>query len=106
LVEAQHEKWPRLEANRYSDWNCKLSIRVALHARLIGSPEGVRMVKTTVVGSYPRSGVAFEEQALRRGIARLDRDEITEAEHRTVERDTVKAVLKEQNEVGIDLVRD
>jgi len=64
------------------------------------------MVKTTVVGSYPRTGDAFEEQALRRGIARLDRGEITEAELRTVERDTVKAVLKEQNEVGIDLVTD
>src|SRR2546429_9583603 len=64
------------------------------------------MVKTTVVGSYPRTGDAFEEQALRRGIARPDRGEITEAELRTVERDTVKAVLKEQNEVGIDLVTD
>src|SRR5438046_9554831 len=64
------------------------------------------MVKTTVVGSYPRTGDAFEEQALRRGIGRLDRGEITEAELRTVERDTVKAVLQEQNEVGIDLVTD
>src|SRR5437016_11901919 len=64
------------------------------------------MVKTTVVGSYPRTGDAFEEQALRRGIARLDRGEITEAELRAVERDTVKAVLQEQNEVGIDLVTD
>src|SRR5207247_1665558 len=64
------------------------------------------MVKTTVVGSYPRIGDAFEEQALRRGLARLDRGEITEADLRAVERDTVKTVLKEQNEVGIDLVTD
>ena len=64
------------------------------------------MVKTTVVGSYPRIGEAFEEQALRRGIARLDRGEITEAELRAVEQDTVKAVLKEQSDAGIDLVTD
>src|SRR5438876_4560512 len=64
------------------------------------------MVKTTVVGSYPRIGDAFEEQALRRGLARLDRGEITEADLRAVERDTVKTVLKEQNEAGIDLVTD
>ena len=92
--------------SRYSDWNCKAFIRAVLHALSIGSPEDIDMVKTTVVGSYPRIGDAFEEQALRRGLARLDRGEITEADLRAVERDTVKTVLKEQNEAGIDLVTD
>ena len=92
--------------SRYSDWNCKAFIRAVLHALSIGSPEDMDMVKTTVVGSYPRIGDAFEEQALRRGLARLDRGEITEADLRAVERDTVKTVLKEQNEAGIDLVTD
>jgi 5-methyltetrahydropteroyltriglutamate--homocysteine methyltransferase len=64
------------------------------------------MVHTTVVGSYPRIGDTFEEQALRRGIARLDRGEITAEDLRAVERDTVQAVLREQNEIGIDLVTD
>ena len=64
------------------------------------------MVLTTVVGSYPRIGDTFEEQALRRAIARLDRGEIKEEELRTAERETVTAVLLEQNEIGIDLVTD
>ena len=64
------------------------------------------MVHTTVVGTYPRIGETSEEQALRRGIARLDRGEIGEAELQTIERDTVREVLREQNEIGIDLVTD
>ena len=64
------------------------------------------MVHTTVVGTYPRIGDTSEEQALRRAIARLDRGEIGEADLRAVERDTVRAVLREQNEIGIDLVTD
>src|SRR5207247_4793788 len=64
------------------------------------------MVHTTVVGTYPRIGETSEEQALRRGIARLDRGEIVEAELQAIERDTVRQVLREQNEIGIDLVTD
>jgi 5-methyltetrahydropteroyltriglutamate--homocysteine methyltransferase len=64
------------------------------------------MVHTTVVGSYPRIGDAAEEQGLRRAIARLDRGEIDEAGLWSVERDVVRAVLREQNEAGIDLVTD
>src|SRR5437762_14123969 len=64
------------------------------------------MLRTTVVGTYPRIGETSEEQALRRGIARLDRGEIVEAELQAIERDTVRQVLREQNEIGIDLVTD
>src|SRR3989442_6128607 len=64
------------------------------------------MVQTTVVGTYPRIGETFKEQALRRGIGRLDRGEIGEAGLQVVERDTVRDVLREQNEIGIDLVTD
>jgi 5-methyltetrahydropteroyltriglutamate--homocysteine methyltransferase len=64
------------------------------------------MVLTTVVGSYPRVGNTPADQALRRAIARLDRGEIAEDELRSVERETVKAILREQNEAGIDLVTD
>jgi 5-methyltetrahydropteroyltriglutamate--homocysteine methyltransferase len=64
------------------------------------------MVRTTVVGTYPRIGDTFEEQALRRGIARLDRGEANEDELRAVTRETVRSVLGEQNGAGIDLVTD
>ena len=64
------------------------------------------MVHTTVVGSYPRIGDTFEEQALRRGIARLDRGEIGPADLRALEAEAVQSVLREQNEIGIDLVTD
>ncbi len=64
------------------------------------------MVLTTVVGSYPRVGDTPADQGLRRAIGRLDRGEITEEELRSVERETVKAILREQNDAGIDLVTD
>ena len=60
------------------------------------------MVGTTVVGSYPRIGDRPEEQSLRRAIARFDKGEIDAAQLRTAEREVVKAVLREQNEAGID----
>jgi 5-methyltetrahydropteroyltriglutamate--homocysteine methyltransferase len=64
------------------------------------------MVHTTVVGSYPRIGDTAEEQVLRRGIARLDKGEIDEAELRAIEREVVQTVLRDQNEAGIELVTD
>ena len=64
------------------------------------------MVQTTVVGNYPRIGDTSEEQSLRRSIARFDKGEISAAELGDAERQVVKAVLREQNEGGIDLVTD
>ena len=64
------------------------------------------MVRTTVVGSYPRIGDTAEEQALRRGIARVDRGEMDEAGLRSIEQEVVQTVLREQNEAGIELVTD
>ncbi len=64
------------------------------------------MVRTTVVGNYPRIGDTFEEQSLRRAIARFDKGEISAAELGNAERQVVKAVLREQNDGGIDLVTD
>ncbi len=64
------------------------------------------MVRTTVVGNYPRVGDTFAEQSLRRSIARFDKGEISAAELGGAEREVVKAVLREQNEGGIDLVTD
>lgn len=64
------------------------------------------MVRTTVVGTYPRIGDTHEEQGLRRAIARFDRGEATEADVREAERETVRAVLREQAAAGIDVVTD
>ncbi len=64
------------------------------------------MVRTTVVGSYPRIGDAHEEQGLRRAIARFDRGEATASDVAEAERETVRAVLGEQNAAGIDVVTD
>jgi len=64
------------------------------------------LVGTTVVGSYPRIGDRPAEQSLRRAIARFDKGEIDAAQLRTAEREVVKAVLREQNEAGIDVVTD
>jgi len=64
------------------------------------------MVRTTVVGTYPRIGDTSEEQVLRRAIARFDKGEASEADVRAAEREVVKAVLAEQSAAGVDLVTD
>ncbi len=64
------------------------------------------MVHTTVVGNYPRIGDTFEEQSLRRAIARFEKGEIEAAELQDAEREVVKAVLREQNDAGIEVVAD
>src|SRR3989449_1011654 len=69
-------------------------------------PGGLQLVRTTVVGNYPRIGDTFEEQSLRRAIARFDKGEINAPELADAERAVVKAALREQNEGGIDLVTD
>ena len=64
------------------------------------------MVPTTVVGSYPRIGDAFEEQRLRRAIAKFEEEKLTDGELREVERSVVREVLAHQVEAGIALPTD
>lgn len=64
------------------------------------------MVRTTVVGSYPRIGDTPQEQGLRRAIGRFDRREIERDALHDSERDVTRTVLREQNDLGIDLVTD
>src|SRR3989449_3239066 len=68
--------------------------------------EAPNLVRTTVVGNYPRVGDTFEEQSLRRAIARFDKGEIGADDLRGAERDVVKAVLKEQNDARGEGVTD
>src|SRR2546428_5869671 len=76
-------------------------IRFRTHRR-----EAPNLVQTTVVGNYPRVGDTFEEQSLRRAIARFDKGEVGTDDLRGAVRDVVKAVLKGQNDAGIDVVTD
>ena len=64
------------------------------------------MVRTTVVGSYPRIGEAHPDQVLRRAIARRDQGRATEADVREAEREVTRAVLREQADAGVDVVTD
>ena len=64
------------------------------------------MVRTTVVGSYPRIGDAPEEQKLRRAIARFEEGKIDGEQLREVERETIRDVVREQLKAGISLVAD
>lgn len=64
------------------------------------------MVRTTVVGNYPRIGDTHEEQTLRRAIARRDRGEISDEELRAVEREVVRDVIREQADAGVGVVTD
>lgn len=64
------------------------------------------MVQTTVVGNYPRIGDTFEEQKLRRAIARRDKGKINEADVREIEREVVRDVLQEQIHAGVHVVSD
>ncbi len=63
-------------------------------------------MRTTVVGTYPRIGDTPREQALRRAIARFDKGEASEADVHAAEREVVKAVLREQEDAGVDVVTD
>src|SRR6267378_5139038 len=64
------------------------------------------MVHTTVVGSYPRIGDAFEDQRLRRAIAKFEDERLTEPELREVEQSVVREVIADQVKAGIDLPTD
>ncbi len=64
------------------------------------------MVRTTVIGTYPRIGDTHEEQALRRAIARRDKGEATDADVHEAERATIRTILGEQAAAGIDVVTD
>lgn len=55
---------------------------------------------------YPRVGETDEELRLRRAYHRFDRDEIDEAELKSIEDDYVAGVIAEQSEPGLDIVTD
>ncbi len=64
------------------------------------------MLKTTVVGNYPKIAAGKSASNLRSALNRFDRGKISEEELEKVYQETVKRVIKEQEEAGVDLITD
>jgi len=60
----------------------------------------------TSAGSYPRIGDSPESQRHRRAYAQHERAEISDAEWRAVEDEVAQQVVREQAEIGLDVVTD
>jgi 5-methyltetrahydropteroyltriglutamate--homocysteine methyltransferase len=64
------------------------------------------MLKTTVVGNYPKITEDKSAPNLRSAKSRFDQGKISEEELEEVYQQTTKRVIKEQEETGVDLVTD
>jgi len=64
------------------------------------------MLKTTVVGNYPKITEDKTQVNLRRARNRFDLKKITKEELEHVYQDTIKRVIREQEEAGVDLITD
>ena len=64
------------------------------------------MIRTTLVGSYPRVSDRPLPVNLRQMLHQHDRGEINDAELERAYRDTITRVVREQEEAGIDLLTD
>ncbi len=64
------------------------------------------MLKTTVVGNYPKITEDKTALNLRRALNRFDQAKITKEELEEVYQKTIKRVIKEQEEAGVDLITD
>ncbi|MGB7062771.1 MAG: methylcobamide--CoM methyltransferase [Candidatus Zixiibacteriota bacterium] len=64
------------------------------------------MLKTTVVGSYPKITEDKSAVNLRQARNRFDLKKISAEELEKAYRDTIKRVIREQEEAGVDLITD
>ncbi|MBI1977332.1 MAG: hypothetical protein HYS55_01115 [Candidatus Omnitrophica bacterium] len=64
------------------------------------------VLETTIAGGYPKIGDSTEEQALRRALHQLDKDEISDEDLEQVRNTVTEEVIREQLEAGIDIVTD
>jgi len=64
------------------------------------------MLKTTVVGNYPKITEDKTSVNLRRARNRFDLKKITKEELEKAYQDTIKRVIREQEEAGVDLITD
>jgi len=68
--------------------------------------KGLLLVRTTVVGSFPRVDDSPEGQRLRRAIARWERGDLPADGLRAVQAGILREVVREQAGAGLDLVTD
>jgi 5-methyltetrahydropteroyltriglutamate--homocysteine methyltransferase len=64
------------------------------------------VLKTTVVGNYPKITEDKSQVNLRRARNRFDQKKITEEELEQAYQETIKRVIREQEEAGVDLITD
>jgi 5-methyltetrahydropteroyltriglutamate--homocysteine methyltransferase len=64
------------------------------------------VLKTTVVGNYPKITEDKTQVNLRRALNRFNQKKITEEELEQAYQDTIKRVIREQEEAGVDLITD
>jgi len=61
-------------------------------------------MKTTINGSYPK--ISDREPNLRQAIHRFERKEIEQEELNKVRQETIRRVIREQEDIGLDLIGD
>jgi len=64
------------------------------------------MIKTTVIGNYPKVTETSGKESIRGAIHQLDSGKLSAQELEEIFRENTRRVLKEQEEAGIDLVTD
>jgi len=64
------------------------------------------MLKTTVVGNYPKITEDKSAPNLRSALNKFDQDKISEEELEKAYGQTIRRVMKEQEEAGVDLITD
>jgi len=64
------------------------------------------MLKTTVVGNYPKITEDRSAPNLRSALNKFDQKKISKEELEKVYQETIKRVIKEQEEAGVDLITD
>jgi len=64
------------------------------------------LIRTTVVGNYPKIGDEPEKQKLRRAFASLDRGEITPEQLARIQDEVTEEVIQEQIQAGVDVITD
>jgi 5-methyltetrahydropteroyltriglutamate--homocysteine methyltransferase len=63
-------------------------------------------LQATVIGNYPKIGPKTSAPSLRKAITRYQLKEITEDELRQVENEVTFEVLREQEDMGLDIITD
>ena len=61
---------------------------------------------TTVIGNYPKIGPKTRASSLRKAITKYQLSEITESELRQCENEVTSEIIREQEDIGLDILTD